>query len=170
MQFCTVCNNMLNYVVNVESGGLVMRCKSCTHETPVPAEAALEIPAAGEGAGMPNKLQQLQSTHMRYDVTLPRVTNVTCTNKSCTKPSGASNCVAYIKYDCDRLLYLFSCNHCGHTWHQVRQGQVHSSTKGAPALATAWLLRWTTRPYWQATTPARTSQSHGSPSMRGSAC
>jgi hypothetical protein len=58
-------------------------------------------------------LNSYLTPNIKYDLTLPRVSNIVCPNDSC-KPNA--NEVIYIKYDHANMKYLYFCCHCDHFW------------------------------------------------------
>tara|TARA_B110000259_G_C14016023_1_gene401343 strand:+ start:2026 stop:2367 length:342 start_codon:yes stop_codon:yes gene_type:complete len=54
--------------------------------------------------------------YIKYDPTLPRVNNIECNNKECTKEKDKMNEVIYIKYDNENMKYLYYCVYCEKFW------------------------------------------------------
>ena len=61
--------------------------------------------------------QQFINKNLKYDNTLPRVTNIECVNPSCNgKAEKKGNLVIVVKYDFTNMKYLYNCEHCGYFW------------------------------------------------------
>jgi DNA-directed RNA polymerase subunit RPC12/RpoP len=118
LRFCAICENML--YASIEDGKFVMQCKSCsymdvehdaTDEAIVLDETDLSSGRATACTGY------IGNPMLVHDPTLPRVNNIVCTNASgCTRKADAPNDVICIKYDAERLKYLYICSHCNHAW------------------------------------------------------
>jgi hypothetical protein len=61
-------------------------------------------------------IKSLVTPNIKYDLTLPRVSNIVCTNKSCSKPEVKQNEVIYIKHDHENMKYIYYCCHCEYFW------------------------------------------------------
>jgi hypothetical protein len=62
------------------------------------------------------KYSQYINKYLKHDPTLPRVNNIVCPNKDCTKIQDKDNEVIYIKYDITNMKYLYYCCHCDFFW------------------------------------------------------
>ena len=52
---------------------------------------------------------------LKHDVTLPHVSNIECPNDKCSRKDRAND-VIVIKYNVDKLKFLYMCAHCDHAW------------------------------------------------------
>jgi DNA-directed RNA polymerase subunit M/transcription elongation factor TFIIS len=114
MKFCDDCDNML--YISVEDTKLVHYCKNCEFSTKLDyADSAICI--------LQNKLDdnistftQFMNKNIIHDPTLPRVSNIKCTNIACSKDHEQPNEVIYIKYDHTNMKFLYYCCHCESFW------------------------------------------------------
>lgn len=131
-KFCDLCDNM--YYITLRGGGsadgadagsgaqaprLTYTCKHCGN--------IAEDDEGAEGNGVTCVMftnytddqtvyKQYTTPYIKYDMTLPRVTNIVCPAKDCTRPAAAEQRVIYVKYDPTSLKYLYYCDHCGAFW------------------------------------------------------
>lgn len=115
MHFCNICNNVYFIKVN-ETKDMVYFCKCCGNE---------EVNTKGNGSiciiddnkvDGATKYSQYMNKYLKYDPTLPRVSNISCTNPSCTKQPEQPNEVIYLKYDHTNMKYMYYCCVCEHFW------------------------------------------------------
>jgi hypothetical protein len=52
----------------------------------------------------------------KFDPTIPRVNNINCKNKECTKKDDEDNTIMIIKYDNINLKYIYYCVYCSYFW------------------------------------------------------
>lgn len=117
MKFCNVCQNMMYIQVDtVESTPkLQYYCKNCNNRVEeskvdgTPVEERNFVDDSGT-------FKSYMTPFIRFDPTLPRVSNITCTNPVCTARDKDDNEVIYIKYDHENMKYLYFCCHCQHFW------------------------------------------------------
>ena len=111
MEFCNVCNNML-YMKTGESGSLIRVCKNCAFTKTEEVSTGKAICVARTIYSEDELLfSQNQNKFLRFDPTLPRITDVKCPKPDCGKSQ-----VAYVKYHNTDMRYLYICDFCGHTW------------------------------------------------------
>lgn len=115
MKFCQFCNNML-YVSTTPEKKLEYYCNMCgKNETVDTTEQSVCIIDD-------NKIDdtilynQYITTNIKYDPSLPRVNNIECPNKNCTKKSNQEPETIYLKYDFINMKYLYYCCYCEHFW------------------------------------------------------
>lgn len=113
MEFCDQCENML--YVRSNGQNVIHECNFCHKEFDIFKSKTTCISKKSL-----NKSDNLQTPcinkHVFTDPTLPVVSNIACTNKSCTKPEKEPNKVVYIRYDTSNMKYLYHCRHCQETW------------------------------------------------------
>jgi hypothetical protein len=54
--------------------------------------------------------------HIRSDPTLPHADNIQCVNDKCTRVPSEPPDVVFIKYDAQRMKFLYHCTHCREFW------------------------------------------------------
>ncbi len=115
MKFCDLCDNMLYLKLSEEDKKLLYHCKNCNNtikEETTGSVCVLDNNYIDDNTNY----RQYINKYLKHDVTLPRVSNITCPNKSCTKPKDAENKVIFLKYDYDNMKYLYHCNYCETFW------------------------------------------------------
>ena len=119
MEFCDICDNLL-YLKSDENSALIKYCKHCTFSKSesIQGRGAVKI---SESLYSEDDLLylQYQNKYLRFDPTLPRVSDPTITcpnmNTTCTGPKDKPQ-VLYIKYHPIHMKYLYCCDYCGTTW------------------------------------------------------
>ena len=114
MRFCEKCNNMLYIKVN-STNVLQYNCKNCNNVTNHDQDekqsiCVLESSYTEDIA----TYKQFMTPYIKYDVTLPRVNNITCPNPQCPKDKEKE--VIYIKYNHMNMKYLYFCCGCDNFW------------------------------------------------------
>jgi len=101
--------------ISVVDDQLKNYCKNCEFSFVEDCkDAAVEVVSNIVGNNDDSKWQQFTSCkYLKNDPTLPRVSNIKCTNNLCT---ATKNEVIYIKYDNVNMKYLYYCCHCDHFW------------------------------------------------------
>lgn len=116
MKFCNVCENMMYIQVEDDehnSVELKYYCKNCNNSTKQKA-SGMSVPVHEKNfTDDSGSYKYYMTPYIKYDATLPRVSNIKCTNNSC---DAKENEVIYIKYDHDNMKYLYFCCHCDHFW------------------------------------------------------
>lgn len=126
MDFCETCNNLLYLKSLPEADGdtnpnapqtrLVKHCKCCGFEK---VETNIRAFKVSSTLYSEDDLlyAQSQNKYLRYDPTLPRVSDkeIMCKNPDCTGPHDKPQ-VLYVKYHPVHLKFLYMCDYCGHTW------------------------------------------------------
>ena len=121
MKFCGNCNNMFYITINEEdTNKLSYYCRHCGHR---------DVNAFDEGVCVLNtSLQESQSSNLqarinpytKLDPTLPRVRNIPCPNQACathgSKGDKVPGDVLYLRYDDEKLYYLYACCVCDTVW------------------------------------------------------
>jgi DNA-directed RNA polymerase subunit M/transcription elongation factor TFIIS len=115
MRFCNLCSNMM-YVKVDDDTNLVYYCKFCNNSVQEPKTNGSILVIDDNKIDDDIKYRQYMNKNVIHDPTLPRVNNIDCPNKQCTKKEGADNEVIYIKYDFANMKYLYYCCHCAHFW------------------------------------------------------
>jgi DNA-directed RNA polymerase subunit M/transcription elongation factor TFIIS len=126
MKFCVNCKNML-YITVEGDKTLKYVCKNCNYaemdENPTEAICVLESNFEDDE----NDYKQYMTPYIKYDPTLPRVSNIQCTNAKCNKPANVENEVIYIKYNHMKMKYLYHCCHCNSFWKSSTARKIESS-------------------------------------------
>ena len=118
LNFCDNCNNLMDIYSEEETSKLYLGCKCCSNKKDFDEgnkciynnEAKIE-------------LSDIINTnpYLREDITLPVIkgnTNIKCPNEECvcnTKDTVETE-IIYVKYDADKLNYLYICKHCKQKW------------------------------------------------------
>jgi DNA-directed RNA polymerase subunit M/transcription elongation factor TFIIS len=65
------------------------------------------------------KIDAQNLRHLKYDRTLPHITNIACPNEKCPTKHSASqlkNNVLYMNLNENMMIFLYQCCHCEFTW------------------------------------------------------
>lgn len=118
MDFCNLCENMLYIKIDIDENEhqqLKNYCKNCNFEKDLPNDKSISIVENNyENENINYKLYI--NPYIKYDPTLPRVNNIKCVNKKCTKKADEDHEVIYIKYDNTGMKYLYYCIYCENFW------------------------------------------------------
>lgn len=119
MDFCEFCNNMY-YIKeksdNDDTQDLIYYCKNCGSEKEIKNSQESRKILSNDCDTIQSKYLQYINPNIIYDLTIPHVNNVNCTNDNCTKKPTESNDVMYIKYDHQNIKYLYFCTYCKYFW------------------------------------------------------
>lgn len=121
MKFCEVCDNLL--YVKLADGNVIHQCNYCGWSCPAGDSDGpiCETDYRDDRA----KYHHLLTPLIHEDPTLPRVENVPCPNKDCTRPARKKGSVLYIKYDPVNLRFLYSCSYCKSFWGPEELGSFY---------------------------------------------
>lgn len=119
MKFCNICDNML-YISITSDNKLQHYCKNCSYKN-VLDDQTTELVSTTTIDQDVETYKQFMTKYIKYDMSLPRVNNISCVNPSCKTNSNNSahihdNQVIYIKYDQTNMRYLYYCCHCEQFW------------------------------------------------------
>ena len=114
MKFCSLCDNMM-YISLSGDRKMSYHCKNCKNVEECESEESVCVLDNNHIDNESNYKQYLNK-YLRYDNTLPRVTNITCPNPACTRKDDQTNEVIIIKYDFVDMKYLYHCEHCLEFW------------------------------------------------------
>jgi DNA-directed RNA polymerase subunit M/transcription elongation factor TFIIS len=103
------------------SNNLQFYCRHCGHKDDADDTVCLLTTQIDNKDGGGNKRDEYIHTtinkYTKMDPTLPRVNNIPCPNEECkTHVEKNKNEVLYIRYDDERLLYLYMCCICDTVW------------------------------------------------------
>lgn len=120
MRFCKGCENMLeielrNSATAEHKPELWYVCRHCGQVDAV-ADSSSTMIMSTDYSDDKTLYMQYVTPHIRYDPTLPRVSDIKCASSSCSRAEGVAEEVIYIKYDPVQLKYLYHCLHCGTFW------------------------------------------------------
>ncbi len=114
MNFCQICSNML-YIKIDENKDLIEYCKNCNFsKKSEDTNSRIVIDSTYNNQDINYKMHL--NKFIKYDPTIPRVNNIPCQNKSCTKQSSDDNSIMIIKYDNVNLKYIYFCTYCDYFW------------------------------------------------------
>jgi DNA-directed RNA polymerase subunit M/transcription elongation factor TFIIS len=119
MDFCEKCNNMLYINVEKTEDGknqLKNYCKNCNFSKELSNTKSMSIIETIYEKSENINYKLFINPYIKYDPTLPRVNNIECNNKECTKEKDKMNEVIYIKYDNENMKYLYYCVYCEKFW------------------------------------------------------
>ena len=122
MDFCKLCENMLYVRFDRDTNILENYCKNCNFSEEVKSNESIAIIENNYENDDNNKViedgddDNTFNINIKYDPTLPRVNNIICPNKKCTKKNTDDNEVIYTKYYKVNMRYRYYCIHCDHFW------------------------------------------------------
>jgi hypothetical protein len=114
MKFCGFCDNMM-YIDLDENSKMNYFCKSCNNREEVDENTSICI-LDNNYIDDETNYQQYLNKHIKHDPTLPRVTNIECPNKKCSRSKNQHNEVIIIKYDFTNMKFLYCCEYCSKFW------------------------------------------------------
>lgn len=118
LNFCDNCNNLMDIYSDEETKKLYLGCKCCSNKTDFNEgnkciytnESIIEL------SDIINSNQYLTE-----DITLPLIRgnpNIKCPNADCdgNTKEGIDSEILYIKYNSEKLSYMYICKHCNTKW------------------------------------------------------
>lgn len=118
MEFCSICDNMLNLSVNEEGDTLMYTCKACKTSQPCGDSFDACIYKANYGGNEKVFYDLFINKYTFEDPTLPRVNNIQCPREECvchTKKNITPE-VIYVRYNDADMKYIYLCCHCKLAW------------------------------------------------------
>lgn len=91
-------------------------CKNCGNAQRVDTSETASCVMENNYADDSTLYKQFMNRHMHDDPTLPRVSNIECVNRECTRKDTQTNDVVYVKYDAINVRFLYQCGHCAAFW------------------------------------------------------
>ena len=111
MKFCQLCDNML-YMKTEDNTQLMYYCKNCNFST-IEDDTNLAQPLMDTVLNPTSTATRaFIDKSIKHDVTLPRVSNITCKNPNCIKKPDEENEVIYMKHDNVNMNFLYFCCKC----------------------------------------------------------
>jgi DNA-directed RNA polymerase subunit M/transcription elongation factor TFIIS len=114
MHFCNYCENFL-YIKLDDENKLHYHCKNCNNTVPSNETGSICI-TDNNYIDDDTNYKQYISKYLKYDQTLPHITNIKCPNKDCIKPKDKDEDVIFVKYDFQKMKYMYYCTFCDHFW------------------------------------------------------
>ena len=120
MKFCTECDNMYYIKINEEDPNkLSYYCRNCGNkDTSVDDKSVCILNSQiSSETSLGNNIDSLINKYTKLDPTLPRIYTIPCPNAECkTNTEGASRDVLYMRYNDEKLHYLYMCCVCDTKW------------------------------------------------------
>jgi DNA-directed RNA polymerase subunit M/transcription elongation factor TFIIS len=114
MKFCNNCSNMM--YIKVVSDTLQTYCKCCGFIKDEPKEqyskAIIENNISQDNVDLSTFITPL----IKHDPTLPRMKNISCIKNDCPSVKTGDQEVIFMKYDPEKLKYLYFCCQCESFW------------------------------------------------------
>lgn len=114
MDFCELCDNML--YVKIKDENLINYCKNCNFSQNIDSNTSRIIIENNYEKEQTN-YDNTSNSYIKYDPTLPRVNNIVCLNKKCSKDDKSDNEVIYTKYDNENMKFKYYCVYCDYSWN-----------------------------------------------------
>ena len=119
--FCSKCENMYyNRLAGEGSNKLIYYCRNCGHEDEKFGSENI-IVSKTEIKRENQNYEHVINEYTHLDPTLPRTNNIPCPNAKCSThgddpDNPVTQEVIFIRYDDDRLKYVYLCVHCKTQW------------------------------------------------------
>lgn len=115
---CDDCNNIMNIKLDPETKELHLDCHICCHKKKWSGSTCIYK------TDYDIDLSKIINTNpnITKDNTLPSIKNnknINCINEACESHSLKTSNIKFIKYNKDKMNYMYICNHCGQTWKNV---------------------------------------------------
>lgn len=127
MKFCSICDNM--YYIKIIKGSktqsLSYFCKNCGNIEEKEDNKTDNCVYANNYNKEGNYFKYKVNKFTHLDPTLPKVNNITCPDLKCenSKESNKTKEVVYMKYDEEKMKYLYICCRCQTTWKTPEYGK-----------------------------------------------
>jgi DNA-directed RNA polymerase subunit M/transcription elongation factor TFIIS len=125
MKFCKVCDNM--YYISIDEKNpnkLAHYCRNCGDIDNEEYNSEMNTILSTQFKKSEQTFQHILNKYTKMDPTLPHIHNIPCPNEGCATNSEDDSKkperdVLYVRYDEDKLKYLYMCTVCNHTWHSA---------------------------------------------------
>jgi DNA-directed RNA polymerase subunit M/transcription elongation factor TFIIS len=130
MKFCEKCDNMYYICIDqTNTNKLSYYCRNCAHVDNSSVQDGVCVLNTDFTKGE-QKFNHIINKYTKMDPTLPRMYNVKCPNDKCNsntdeKFKGPLE-VIYIRYDNDKMKYLYMCTDCDTKWTNETNTQIVS--------------------------------------------
>lgn len=115
MEFCNLCENMLQLTIQEDKPVYV--CKACHTTKECDSNFDACVYKANYGGNEQIFYELFINKYSVHDPTLPRVTTIQCPNKECkSNHEGKNPEVIYIRYHDADMKYIYLCCSCNYTW------------------------------------------------------
>lgn len=114
MKFCPKCENMFYLRVSKDNENvdrLSYICRFCNFENVAESDAMIQVLNTHVNHRKVN-LNHIVNKYTKYDPTLPVMENAICPREECVKSEGPKGRILYIRYDEEKLKYLYLCTKC----------------------------------------------------------
>ena len=120
MHFCKKCENMYYIKLNSDEKELIHYCRHCGFEDTELSTKKLsvsKIQVKGDSQSFSNYINEFT----KLDPTIPRINTMPCPNPNCTsnivdESKREPRDILYVRYDDEKLQYIYMCTHCDTTW------------------------------------------------------
>lgn len=123
MKFCKVCDNMYYIMIDPkDSNKLSYYCRNCGDIDNEESNQEIQCVLNTQLKNDDQSFHHIVHKYVKLDPTLPRIYTIPCPNETCStnvsnEDERTAREVIYIRYDEDKLKYLYMCSVCNHTWH-----------------------------------------------------
>jgi DNA-directed RNA polymerase subunit M/transcription elongation factor TFIIS len=119
MKFCVKCDNMYYICIdNLDNNTLSYYCRGCGHKDLNNEGVCVLNTEFKKGK---QHFEHIVNKYTKLDPTLPRIQDLPCPNVSClsnNKENSTNTDILYIRYDDNKLKYLYMCCLCDTVWTQ----------------------------------------------------
>jgi DNA-directed RNA polymerase subunit M/transcription elongation factor TFIIS len=115
MEFCDVCENMLNLILDKKDGNLKYMCKFCSSSKNVGANFNPCVHKTNYGGNEKIFYEMFINEYTFIDPTLPRSKQIHCPH--CSKEDAHKETeVIYVRYNDSDMKYIYLCCECKSAW------------------------------------------------------
>ncbi len=114
MRFCKSCDNMM-YIKVDENKKLEYFCKNCNFVQKEESTGSVCILDSNH-IDEETSYQRFISPNLKHDKALPRDNKIDCVNEKCTRRADQPKTVIFVKYDFNKMSYLYHCPYCEEFW------------------------------------------------------
>ena len=116
MKFCPQCDNMFYLKINSEKEDeLLYVCRFCQFKSPADSTEMVQV-LNTQVNQRDVQLHHMVNKYTKLDPTLPVMDNMICPRAECQKDKSQADKVLYMRYDEEKLKYLYICCKCDYYW------------------------------------------------------
>ena len=115
INFCDVCDNLMFLYSDIDEKKLYYGCKNCGEK-----QESLDSKCIYNNTYNIDLGETINTNkYLSQDITLPVIVNnpnIKCPNESCKSHKNKESEILYIKYDSEKMKYIYICKECDSKW------------------------------------------------------